>query len=420
MKRTALKRTFAVFCAIGFATQCSLIASDYFAYHTSTKVTIETKAMNRAPTVTFCARYIDLMDSERLFREKKIRIKTEKSVNETIHDIHYKQSGKLTVKDLFEYTPPVSDAMKNCRTRDAHNYRTIGTQTLAQCFERFNISKFYMQSFMCYNFRPVPSFGSFSITEIANSYNFEMAVYALYLPRTFASPRVVFMTLSPEDFPYVSRSYGAYLRTKLNSDMRDFANDFLVQNKISEVHLQPPPYDTMCVEEVDFEAKTQCLIRKMRERGMHRVPNTEIIRFAYDLHHVLWNDETNKTTKGMIDACYADCESVGKREKCRYSFAETEVSMAGGPDFADQLRLRVMGPSGPNVLVLSHPQFKASEFFLYIFSSAGIWFGISILHFNPLLFVRWMWRRHETYNKNKREAWTLIRPHHQVFGMKNL
>jgi hypothetical protein len=409
---------------MGFLMQSGYISYKYFKYETTTKVTIETKALIRPPTTTFCARYIDLMDARRLRKEKGIRIKQlptgRKSRNAsrkyTATDVHYRQSYLLTVKDIFDYTPATADTLKDCRVRDMNNIRGVTNHTVAGCYSLFNVTKFYMQAFICYNFNPSEAISSFSIEEISHSYRFEMATYGLYLPRKFFLSRTIYLMLGPEKYPHVSRSYGAYMRTMLHLKMITYANDYLIQNKVTSINLLPPPYDSMCFVDHDYSLAAECLIEKMRSKRMDRVPNTEIIRQAYDVRHVLWNDDTNLTMRLLLDESYQECQFITERQKCRYSFSETQVAMAANPDFQGQLRLRAMGPHAPNVLVTSHAQFGASEFFIYVFSCAGIWLGISIVHFNPLLLVAVMLKKAKQYQKHKQLwSWVKVRPTQVVY-----
>lgn len=372
--------------------QVAFIGYDYFSYRTTTKVEIITEVFNRAPTITFCARYIEMMDEKEALKEKGVRILKFGAKGKSIHDLHYKQATNLTIRDIFKYTLPTDRLLVRCSVRKQGNVRMVLPMSHNKCQKSFKVTKFYMQSFVCYNFRPNESIGSFSINEIAHSYNYEMAVYSIYLPIKFTRSPILFLVLSPEDIPYVSRSYGAYLRTKLSRDMRA-ANDFMIQNKITDVIMLPPPYDSRCTPDYDFAGKTKCLIRAMEKRKLDRVPNSEIVLKDFDLHHVLWSDELNQTIKKQIDECYADCESISRQANCSYSFAETQVSMVEGPDFSGTVRLRIMGPQAPNVQITYHPKFKTSEFLLYVLTCGGIWLEMSVVRMNPLLLLHYLNKR---------------------------
>ena len=398
MRRKILKRIVTVLCFIGCMIHITIISCDYFSYGTTTKVEIEIKAMNKAPTTTFCARYIDLINQKRIQKKQGIKILKMGTPNMTEHDINYKQSSKLTVRDIFDNTPPADRLMLSCVIREKGDYRKMGRSNLKQCRKSFIVRKFYMQSFMCYNFYPTDLIGSFSITTIAHSYNFEKAIYAIYLPRILAESSAQFIMSSPEEIPHLSRSYGSYHRKDWTRNA-SAANDFHIQNKVTKVRLLPSPYDSRCIPNYDYSAKARCLIQSMKRRGVNRIPNTEIILQGYDFHHVLWSDEDNVTMKEMIDQCYADCLSITEHENCSYSFSETQVTMTRGADFNGRLRLRVMGPQAPNILITYHSKFTIGQFFLYALSCAGIWLGVSLVHVNPLLMAHWLNRKASKQHK---------------------
>lgn len=382
--------------------QILILSTDYFAYKTTTKVMIQTKATNRAPTTTFCARYIDLIDAAKLMVEKNISIMTRGSPGskgKTLHDIHYKQSGKLTLRDIFNYTPNTSNLMTRCTIREEGNFRSVGKSNLTQCEDSFTISKFYMQSFMCYNFRPKQCIGSFTINEIAHSYNHEMVIYTIFLPVMMARSPVLFIMLGPERIPYLSRAYGSYHRRMSQENaLKNTTDDFMVQNKVISVELLPVPYDSRCIKDLEYSGMSKCLIMKLKEKGINRVPNTEIIVDPHDLSHVLYSDEENTTVRRLIDSCYLACKPIAEQESCSYSFAETTVTIVKKTDSGKDIRLRIMGSKAPNVRTTYHPRYRVTEFLLYAMSLAGIWLGISVVHLNPLLALYYL-----CGNSNKRK-----------------
>ena len=373
---------FAFFCGIGLLAHVFLISRRYFAFETSTKVIIDTDCPIEAPTLSFCIRYMDLMNATALLERFDITINGTTPTFEK----YYKQSGKLKLTDIFDNTPTGEEIVDSCMIRKANQNRRVlrSTKDKQTCFNFFNITKYYMQSFMCYRFMAANASIAFSLHELAHSYNYEYSIYAIRLLEELAHVESVLLILNYGPFPYLSRSFGALRKTKFTENSNERPNEYFVQTKVTEVRLQPPPYDTACDPDFDQSSKSECIINGMQEQGLGRVPNTEIIRRPYDLPHVLYNDDDNETFRNIANKVYTDCYEKFKQSKCNYSIAATDVRMRADDRKYNSLRVRVMGPRGPNTHVNSEPAFPLSEYLLYVSSCFGIWLGISVNRFNPI------------------------------------
>ena len=393
-------RVFPILCVIGLSAHVSLISIHYFAYVTSTKVAIDPGSTTHAPSLSFCVRYIDIMNHTKL--QQKFNIK----INETTptFEKYYQQSGKLKVSDIFNNTPTGEEIVDSCMIRKANQNRRVlhSTKNKDECLRFFNITKYYMQSFICYRFMP-PNSCSFTMDELAHSYNYEYSIYVLRLMAELAHAQSVFLMVYSGPLPYLSRSYGALRKTLAtrNSDQRP--NEYFAQSKSTLIKLQPPPYDTACDPNYDYASKSECITRKMQDERLDRVPNTEIITRPYDLPHVLHDDDDNDTFRSITDRVYEECNRKFNKSRCSYSIAETEVRMRADRRKDTSLRVRVLGPRGPNTHINSEPAFPLSEYLLYVSSCFGIWLGVSILRLNPVTLISILKQKH-------RKRWGQIHP----------
>lgn len=147
----------------------------------------------------------------------------------------------------------------------------------------------------------------------------------------------------------------------------------------------------------------------MQSKGLARVPNTEIITYPYDFPHVLFSDDDNVTFRRIADKVYKECYRRFSQSRCRYSITETEVKVISDKRNDKSLRVRVMGPRGPNTLVHSEPAFLLSEYLLYVCSCFGIWLGISVLRLNPITLMSVVklsmrWKRGDKVEEGKADA----------------
>lgn len=391
-KMTTFENVFAIVCGIGLLTHVFVISRRYFSYETSTKVIIDTDCGIKVPTLSFCVRYMDLMDP--LVLQRKFNITLTDST--TTFDKYFGQTGKLTVADILSLTPSGRQVVINCMMRPVNqNRRVIHSRTRQEdCFSLFDIQKFYMQSFVCYRFRPTNQSEDLTMDELSHSYNYEFVIYALRLMESLAHTEYAFLILSYDSFPFLSRSFGSLRKTRVTEDSEQRPNSYIVQHKVTDIQLQAPPYDTNCDPDYDPSFKSECIIRLMQTRGLNRVPNTEIVTRPYDLPHVQHNDDDNRTFRAIADQIYAECEAKYYRNRCSYRIAETAVRMEGEEKKEKSLRIRVMGPRGPNTHIQSEPGFPLSEYLLYVFSCFGIWFGISVNRFNPIPLFAFFTQRH--------------------------
>lgn len=409
MKRSFCGNIFLILCVSGLVFQVVSICMRYFRYPVRTKVSLNLGSYSSAPTTTFCGRYWELLDNHRLLQERSIQIWDQ--VNETKQFLRSSELSKVTVKDIMDYTPPAEKMLRGCRMREVSRKRNVGFQSLGKCLKAFNIRKFVMQSYICYNFEPRESFGKFFTQEISQSYDFELNLYVLRLSSQLISSSN-FVVVGPESYPYISRYFGTYIVNRKN---RDPAVDILIENKPRKTVLQPPPYETMCSETKEISDDRDCLIQALSERGVDRVPMTEILTEPYTRPPVLEEDELNKTRKALIDDAYKVCNDLIFQTKCEISFAETHVTVDRGSIFGGSIILRVMGPNVAFEDVMTEPGFEFPEFFLQICSSAGVWLGLSISHLNLFHFLHWIWKRYSGSNRAKDGDWVRVRPQQQVF-----
>jgi hypothetical protein len=389
------EHVFALLCGIGLVAHVFVISRRYFAYETSTKVIIDLECPIEAPTLSFCVRYMDLMNNTMLQQEFNI------TVNETtpVFDKYYKQSGNLKVSDIFSKTPAGEEIVDNCMIRKSGQNRRVhrSTQGSDKCFDIFNVTKFYMQSFMCYRFMPATNTSvKFSTQELAHSYNYEYSIYAIRVREELAHADAVLVILNYGPYPYLSRSFGALRKTRFTENSDERPNEYFVQTKVTEISLQPPPYDTGCDPDFDQASRSECIIKGMQD--LDRVPNTEIVTRPYDLPHVLYNDDDNQTFMQVADKIYETCYNRFQQKRCNYSIAATDLRMRADSRQSRSLRIRVMGPRSPNTHVISEPAFDLSDFLLYVSSCFGIWLGVSVNRFNPITLLG-IWK--ETKSKKR-------------------
>src|SRR5438067_2264414 len=90
---------FVAFCLIGCSWQVYNLARHYFMYTVNTDIFLEIPKNINPPAISICYRYIDILDKNRLLRERNITIDVS-----TVDKLFFSES-LLTIAEIFEYSP---------------------------------------------------------------------------------------------------------------------------------------------------------------------------------------------------------------------------------------------------------------------------------------------------------------------------
>lgn len=147
----------------------------------------------------------------------------------------------------------------------------------------------------------------------------------------------------------------------------------------------PPPYDTNCRNYAldDYSGKEGCEQKCLQHylvRELKKVPFSGVITEPVLFRHVAWID-MNKAASALIlynieDKCHLACY----RPACFESYTVTKLNVITR-DAAEEFVVKI--PQEPSCEITHTPAVKLVEFVVFILSSLGCWFGISMLGLNP-------------------------------------
>lgn len=355
-------------CLIGFLIQTIGVCKMYFEYQTSSSIELRVDDKMNMPSLSLCVRYYDILNR----------------TNHEKYGIHPNWSGhigvehdqsKLTIRQIFELTPTGNATIDKCHRR-SKDMEAMDGLSRKDCLKELNITKYFMQENVCYayTFTTLPTF---SHTKVAHSLLWRLMIIEIqltpFLDRNWAF--VYFMVHFGT--PLFSRNFG---RPDIIS--KPIPHD--ITYRYNEIHLLEPPYDTLCTK-VEGQDRDRCFRSCMIDglgRKLNRFPYSEITSEPIDLQHVTPKELQMRDKRKIIARIDQDCREACKRPNCLAKFAYTTVYSLTTASF-NFTSLSLLAPQSASTIIRTNPVYTFLDFFIYICSCFGIWFGLSILSFNP-------------------------------------
>ena len=333
-------------------------------------------------SIMYCPRFADLVS------KSKMTIKNDGNEIDVTSKQYLRELdialSRLTIKDILELTPPESDTIQECVVRRG-KMSVPRKLRKNDCETFFKVTKSVNGERICYTFIPKIR-ERFSIGSIASSPTFGGTVYRIH-PNPRLSETIISMLISS---PFMLNPNGSFidpLHSRLfmvniyNSKSFNLSR-LLVHGETIEIHRLPPPYDTRCTAGHDQElCHEKCLvhkfkaINKMSWSGFHQDTSSFKMLTALDLE----NETIENYTSNSLEECLGLCK---QKSECFTQFTRTTVEQYQAEDFT----ISSMVPSQPHILLHAVPSLNHIEFIIQIGSCFGMWFGLSIISFNP---VKW-------------------------------
>ena len=364
-------RVFLFICLLGFLLQLQQVSELYFRFTTTSKTEYRIPDVDYYQTVMFCPRSLDLIDRSR-YKEYGLLPPVD-NIN-----VHH-NLRRLTIKDILELTPPESKTIDSCVVRQGKVSEPIVLNS-KQCHEFFEVRKSVVGERICYTFMPrVPT--NYSVGSVSSSQTHTGYVYRIAVNRIIGQSRyAVFMTAnndhnSPDDF-FNSRAYSS---TTYNVNRLEKARTAILGESI-DIHRLPPPYNTRCTSEYNGETcYEKCLTKKFA--AIDRVSWSGFHEEKVNLTMITAADHENQTLSHYIhetfDKCHLECKL---KTECFIHFSRTTSQVFN----CDSFTIASMLPSLPHMSVYAVPCLNLVEYIVQVGSCFGIWFGLSIISFNPI------------------------------------
>ena len=386
IKLSLFNVSFKLFCFIGFFCQILEISIPYFGFKTNTKIEFQLDKKVIDPSITFCVRYPSILDRSSY---RKYEIYPSYSYNSTGR---FNDMSKLNIKDIFDLTPDASEVMVSCQSREYYYQLNLVSYNMSQCYSLFHVTKYLEAGFICYQFRTKIADNKFHCSQAALSRNAQNEYYYVLLHQRFkASNAIKLISFVPDgknssvlSMPDISRSFYVFkLRYAFDPPETSKQNTFRIHGDMYFITSLPKPYDTDCTEKKEEHSPyclRRCNIAAFKKHGYF--PSNEYtirpLQINYLDQKALLNETLVRDIKSTSEACLTKCS----RKSCNYWYSVTAVETFT-PLSNNTVALGSTCSNRPAVIIQFLPRIPFMEFIMYISSSLGIWFGISVLSINP-------------------------------------
>ena len=357
----------------------------YFAYRTTTRIDLVSPIILRHHDVALCIKFIDILHRDSLFKATGITVTAPDKRDEASLQVSTENESKLTLAHIFDYTPKPEEIIDTCMFRP--NEWLIQFANDSDCRQLFTVTRFLSQGNLCYMFHKDTRV-SLQRTSVTLSPHHTSRVYEMMLNERLSRANLVTAVTLQRGMPWLSREYATPpvpFHTGSGNESESKAFNFL-QVTPSDTRIQrlPAPYDTMCVfigADSSYECLKDCLLQYYSLHGL--APPSSILLPEDGRHLRLLNqhDVASESGRNMFDGYSEACSRKCNIWVCQFFFSRTTAVVMKRRDTF--LGFALTTPLQPDVLMHSMPTMSFIDFFSFIGSCFGTWFGLSCLSLDP-------------------------------------
>ena len=371
MRIVIVRLLFILFCFGGCLYHILYVNNQYFSYKTTTRVESQLQDVVTYPVIIFCAKITDLIDSTSF----------------GIGNISGVQIYSLTIQELLDLTPNENQTLDECESRNQDEDRYIFQSY--NCNKLFGIKKFVTGDLVCYQIYTLRSL-TYSISSVGNAVTYAMYVMNIHLTARFANTKDIFLPAfylpvsdnklaNRQNFPIYSRQF-AEIITRSKKD-----NWIIMKPYIENYFLLPPPFDTNCT--TNQRCYRKCLIDQTTSR-LFLFPFSEPATVSHGRlrlvsHLYLSNDTFKNQWKKIKDQCEHQCSQV----TCSM-YVTTNIAYVATYWEPRNISLTVSVPGIYFKTITAIPSLSLVEYVSSLTTCVSIWFGFSVMAFNPIAYLK--------------------------------
>lgn len=360
-------------CLIGCLYQVSDISSVYFLFQTKTSVEINIVTSLPMPILSTCWDLRNVMNFDVISHDFGFKIPKFDSLSD-----YYSILNNLTIKQIFNYTPSVDSTIDACIIRYPYEYayRTPSYNS-SECYDRFTIEKYMLRMDVCYMMTMKEDRRSHILKQTMAPSTGGM-MYRIYLSSLFNSSYWHNAIIHSKES---SMLYDAAYSPKRYFDNGDQSTALDVTFYPIEKHYLPPPYTTKC-KYINHTSGAEEILGRVRGKiiaDLGLVDTLAPVSIPYDLRMVT-TDMLRNTTFQSIFRSYAE-EAEDPPKICKFKCMVTRTNAYR----ADEPFISIFWPLDAMTHINHFPRYNTTDYIIYVSSSIGIWFGLSVFTLSNML-----------------------------------
>lgn len=375
-KDIVIKLFILAICSAGLSWQLTRVSELYFSFSTTTYVQNLLSSMINVPSLCTCFRFMDIINITLSMSMFGVQLQRwyGPNFNRTLFD---NLVDNLTVSQVLLLSPPSEEILEKCVIRYPSKL-AASTYDQDQCLVRFKIEKFLQREYVCYKFTPRIQEKELMIEEYSLSPDFVGTIFRLQFKVDLFSSVLAFTSFVKDSNS--SDHFDSIFSTEnlnRNLDRDSYPNIGLTFHQVSRIFLEPP-FDTACTPiSESFQSASDLMMSRINNESMETfnrvvpfVPiGNEEVYSNYKLIQLnfLRNEELVKKLISIID------KYKGVRG-CEVRFFITNPATRKDR----YIRFTLYWPRDPTVEIRYLPKQELIDYVVYVCSSIGIWFGLSV------------------------------------------
>lgn len=349
-------RLYLVCCFVFLLVNLAWRTTNYMEYAVETKIGPCVPPRQPFPKLSLCFNLNTLMTNE--IPEYFFERKPPRFLN--------KSSG-----ELFSLVPSVKSMLKACRFKDASKDQLVQVSDGQECARLFSITRFRMQSYMCY-----------MLDLKKTEYDFYLVTHSLVDPRFLYSVVIneplnfghsIFPLIHFEDRPSDDRIFTQEYIPPLNGN-----KSLILHYTLFNVKRLEAPYTTKCGP----KSKVDCYYDCMDEfhQRINLSSSFGIVEDTPDWHHIRVADYSNENSRPIFEKIFREsidkCSTLCTSEACQQ---ELVITLASEPFESEDMAFDIETASSPILKLEYTVKLELVEYITQCLSLASIWIQFSFL-----------------------------------------
>lgn len=366
-------------CFAGLGYQIYQITEVYFRYPTTTRVTIVLIERFRSPSLHACFKYLDIIKLDELNEAKGTNFSRPWMSHE---EEEFKKN--LSVRDMFEFT---DDRLMDCCDVRNPGRGNMGFYCGSECTDKISVKKFFHREFMCYRYDLAPEYhrnASYDLNQVSYTQYAQGKLFSIHINMSRieeahhitafgqAHDTILLRSITMADFLLRIFNYTTRTETSQRNYIKvSFFTVFLYR--------MPPPYDTNCRDYGDnlvwLDLVNQCRNNLMMERLGKVHYHYPVFNGSLDFLPIQHTEYEDPWMYQKLREIKEECmRKIGLLHfNCKFGITVSQAYILKSPSF----QVEIMAPKNIGFEVTHLPQIQFIDFFVYISSAIGTWFGFS-------------------------------------------